>query len=138
MFSQAGELTYRYYSYSQSVTYKEGGFSTTYHSGRPKDHVVNQQPGLFAKPGHVFSVGDAIESSKGRQNIIHGASSETSKKNNESGNQAEIILSGGILASRFIEIREVEELSRVYSSSGDTGVGKDKKREQVERQAYIH
>jgi predicted RNA-binding protein YlxR (DUF448 family) len=31
----------------------------------------------------------------------------------------------------------VEELSRVYSSSGDADVGKDKKREQIERQAYI-
>lgn len=117
--------------------FKQGSFSITYHSSRPKDHVVNQKPSLLAKPGHVLFVGDAIEFSKWRQNIIHGASSETRKKNNESRNQAKIILSGGILASRFIEIREVEELSRVYSSSGDKGVGKDQKREQVERQAYV-
>lgn len=116
---------------------KKAFFTATYHSGRPKDHVVNQQPGLFAKSSHVFSVGDAIELGKGRQDIIHGASSETSEENNEGRNQAEIVLSGGIFASRFIVVREVEELSRVYSSSGDAGVGKDQKREQIERQAYI-
>lgn len=138
-------MAYKYYNDNQSVTCiprqsrffpGQGSSATTYHSGRPKDHIVNQQPSLFAKSSHVFSVGDAIELGKGRQHIIHGASSETSEENNEGRNQAEIVLSGGILASRFVEIRQVKELCRVYSGSGDTGVGKDKKRDQVERQTY--
>jgi hypothetical protein len=78
---------------------------------------------LFAEPGHFFSIADSVEPGERRQNILHGTSPETGKKNNKKSNQTEIILSGSIVASIFIEVRETEELGRVYPGSGDAGVG---------------
>lgn len=104
----------------------------TYCTKWPEDAVVDEKPSLFAESGQVLALRDSSALSDGRQNVFHAASSKTSEKNDEEGDEVGIVKANGVVSGRRVVIGVLEELARVLSCFRNECVGEKQQAQKVE------
>lgn len=109
----------------------------TYETESPEDAVVDQEPSLFAKPGDVLPLGNALGLCVRREQVFQRGGAEAGKENDAEEDEEAVILAEAILSGRWVVVREREVLSGMGAGARHTSMGEEEEGKEVESEACM-
>ena len=65
---------------------------------RPEDAVVDQEPALFAEPGDVFPLGDALRLGEGGEQVLHRRGAQAREEDDAEEDEVAVVLADTVAA----------------------------------------